>query len=94
MLKSDLLGVILLTSGAEASKCLNQISGEPLCRLLEPKPETINNDTLVTSRAQDGSGSRKYRRFGNFEGASRVAKTINSDTLITSRAQDGKGTRK
>ena len=33
--------------------------------------ETMNNDTLVTSGAKDGRGTRKSRHFDNFERASR-----------------------
>ena len=39
MLKSDLLGPILLTSGPKARKCLNWTSWGSFCRLLDPMPE-------------------------------------------------------
>ena len=39
MLKSDLLGPILSTSGPKARKCQNRSSWDPFCRLLEPRPE-------------------------------------------------------
>ena len=39
MLKSDLLGPILPTSGAKARKCLNRTSWDPFCRLLDPRRE-------------------------------------------------------
>ena len=39
ILKSDLLGPILPTSGPKARKYLNRISWDPFCRLLDPRLE-------------------------------------------------------
>ena len=45
MLKSDFLGSILSTSGAEARKCLNRSSWHLFGRLLEPRPANVSNRT-------------------------------------------------
>ena len=39
MLKSDFLGPILPISAPKARKCLNWMSWDPFCRLLDPMPE-------------------------------------------------------
>ena len=49
---------------------------------------TINNNTLVSPRAQDGGGHIKCRHFGNSESARPGGDTINGDSVVTPRAQD------
>ena len=55
--------------------------------------KTINNDTLVTSRAQDG---REHESSDTLVPSRAQVDWIffNNDTLVSSRAQDGRGTRK
>jgi hypothetical protein len=66
MLKSELLGPILSTSGAKTRKCENRISWDRFCRLLEPRPEN----------AEIGSRGTHFVDFW-----SQGQKMLNSDPL-------------
>ena len=52
MLKSDVLGSILSSSGAKARKCLNRISWDPFCPLLEALKSDFPGSILSTSGAK------------------------------------------